>query len=72
MEKEAEKLAKKEEKDGDPKGDIAHMNEGIKYYNQEIQDLIKDVDAIQEEREKCQDEFENEIPAIIFQERGRR
>ena len=69
MDKELKKNQAKNEKDGDPKGELEALRNGIISYSTEIQELMQQVMILRQERSSCYMEFDLDIPSAVKQER---
>ena len=72
MDKELQKNQSKFEKEGDAKGELEAMRNGIISYSTEIDDLMQQVLSLREERATCFNEFDMDVPTTVKQERIQR
>lgn len=72
MENEIEKNKSKMEKEGDPNGELQHLRNGINSYVNDIDELLGEVHELKESRDQCFEEFDNDIPKTIKEERVNR
>jgi len=72
MEKEMTKNITKTEKEGDSKGELARLREGIESYLDDIKDLIGEVDDLKQSKDKLFEKFDPELPKKVKKERDTR
>ena len=65
MEKELNKNQLKQEKEGDPKGDLAALRDGILNFLGDIEDLEQSVTELKQEKDVCFEEFDEDLPKIV-------
>lgn len=69
MDKELKKNQARHEKDGDAKGELEAMRNGIISYSTEIEELMQQVMILMQERTSCFMEFDMDVPSAVKQER---
>ena len=66
------KTEDEKETKGDPEGEIEYQIEGIGNYKKDIKSLNNEIEDLQDQRDKCFDEFDEDIPNPVRDERKRR
>lgn len=72
MDKELQKNNTKMEKDGDPKGTLNQQRNGLINYMDEIEELMKFIVQLKDEKDECFREFNGDLPRMVKEARVKR
>lgn len=60
------------EKDGDPQGKLTQQRNGLINYMDEIEELMKFIVQLKEEKDQCFREFNDDLPRMVKEARLKR
>ena len=69
MEKELNKNLTKTEKEGDSKGNLAKLREGIDSYMKAMEELVAEIDEVKIKKDSLFELFDPELPKSVKKER---
>lgn len=72
MDKELQKNLLKMEKEGDPKGTLTQQRQGLTDYMDEIEDLMKYIIKLKDDKDSCFKEFNDDLPRMVKEARLKR